>query len=237
MSRSTGSLSMEIQAAVDKVLSQEAFVAFERYATGDGMSIRRYIRIGAITDSEISVYRDKWWSKDGGKVFAELCCLNHDYQRAVGGCDQSWLHPDLDLPLCHFQYRTGVRAENTEFQIGSEGDVERFAQWFARFLVDKALPWFGQFESTDGIETYLTGEGGYFALAKWLASSDRIDDGRRVFTQFLVGLPRQVEQQLAEAEDLGLIRPEDTKLLSSASIQQESVYRDRVEKWAASRVE
>ena len=56
--------------AADKAIAA-ADSSFAKVAASDGMSLRRYFAIADDGEREVCVYKDKWWTKAGGKIHVE----------------------------------------------------------------------------------------------------------------------------------------------------------------------
>ena len=194
----------------------------------------RYYRNDNGIEAEVCVYRDKWWTKSGGTVHADLYCLVDDVQQALGGRKQSWLNPDYDLPLEHFQYGLGKSAIDLSQEIRSSEDAEQFAQALLRFLHETGLAWFAQFELPDGITSYLLDEERLHALARYRAHLGDQAGARAAVNQYLKNLPRQNEQELDTLVSAGLLEDEDRRFLASAALQAQTEYESRIDKWLAS---
>ena len=229
------SLSKLVSRAVDQAFSDPRLGDLSLIKEKDGISFRRYYRKTNTAECEVSVYRDKCWTKAGGSIFVELFCLVAQYQRAMGGCEQSWLAPDYKKPICHFQYRSGRNSLSTERTISRADDARDMEPWLREFMLSTGLPWFAAFESREGIAGYLERQGYYLQLARWHDFLGERNVGLGWFKQFLLGFPREIERDLAEMEETGLISESEREALLRASIQEQSEYERQVRQWCESR--
>ncbi|UCH47511.1 MAG: hypothetical protein JSU95_15800 [Betaproteobacteria bacterium] len=189
------SLAKEVGAAVDAAFADSSLSDFAPVADVHGDILRRYYRGDETAEFEVCVYRDKWWTKAGGTVHADLYCLVSKVQQALGGFSQSWLKPDYGLPLEHFQYGLGKSAKDLSQEIRSDEDATRFAEKLSQFLLETGLAWFGQFYSREGTANYLLGEENFHGLARYRAHLGDHDGSWTALKQYLEGLPRQNEQE------------------------------------------
>jgi hypothetical protein len=229
------SLTKAVAAAVDAAFEEPALSDFAPIADVHGDILRRYYRSDETAECEVCVYRDKWWTKAGGLVRADLYCLVSEVQQALGGCSQSWLNPDYNLPLEHFQYGLGKSAKNLTQEIRSAEDASRFAEALSQFLRDTALAWFAQFQSSECIANYLLSEGHFHSLARYRAHVGDREGAWTALKQYLESLPRQNEQELETLASCGLLEEEDCRFLTSAALQEQTEYERRVSEWFASR--
>jgi len=229
------SLTKAVAAAVDAAFEDPALSDFAPIADIHGDILRRYFRSDETAECEVCVYRDKWWTKAGGVVRADLYCLVSEVQQALGGCSQSWLNPDYDLPLEHFQYGLGNSAKGLAQEIRSDEAASRFAQTLSQFLRETGLAWFAQFQSSESIANYLLGEGHFHSLARYRAHCGDRDGARTAMKQYLESLPRQNEQELETLASCGLLEEEDRRFLASAALQEQTEYEKRINEWLASR--
>jgi hypothetical protein len=225
-------LAKQVGDAVDRVFADEPGLrGFTKHDTKSGDSFRRYYMATAYAEREIQVYRDKYWTKDGGKVYIELYCLIPEVQQLLGGVEQSWLNPDYSKPIICFQYRTSVDADETLWEICTPGDIAAFEMELRRWLTSEGLPWLNRLDSREGLLGYLARDGDHIYLARLLAHWGRREAAMRHMTAFLNALPRQIERPLQSLTDAGLLTTDDQALLLKASIQNDEEYRRRVQTW------
>ena len=229
------SLAKTVGAAVDVAFADPSLSDFAPVADVHGDILRRYYRSDENTECEICVYRDKWWTKAGGTVRADLYCLVSEVQQALGGCSQSWLSPDYGMPLEHFQYGLGKSARDLSQEIRSDEDAARFAEALSQFLVETGLAWFARFQSREGIANYLLGEEHFHGLARYLAHVGDRDSAWAALEKYLRSLPRQNEDELESLATCGLISEEDRRFLASAALQEQTEYQRRISEWQASK--
>ena len=229
------SFTKAVAAAVDAAFEDPALAQFAPIADVHGDILRRYYRSDETAEYEVCVYRDKWWTKAGGAVRADLYCLVSEVQQALGRCSQSWLSPDYDRPLEHFQYGLGNPAMDLTHEIRSDEDATRFAQALSQFLRETGLAWFAQFQSPEGIANYFLSEGHFHSLARYRAHLGDGEGARTALKQYLQSLPRQNEQELETLASCGLLSEDDRRFLASATLQEQTEYEKRVREWLASR--
>ncbi len=231
------SLTEAVATAVDAAFVDPALSDFAPITDVHGDILRRYYRSDKTTEYEVCVYRDKWWTKAGGAVHADLFCLVSQVQQALGGCSQSWLNPNYDLPLEHFQYSLGKSADRVTREIRSAEDAAGFAEALSQFLRETGLGWFAQFNSREGIANYLLGEGYFHSLARYHAHFGDHAGALTAVIQYINTLPRQNEQELETLASIGLLAEDDRRYLASAALQEQTEYERRVREWLASRDE
>jgi hypothetical protein len=226
-------LASSVGKAIDSCGSALAQAGFERLARPDGISLRRFIRVSERCQAEVSVYRDKWWSKDGGTIHAEAFCLVNDYQVAISGVSQDWTKPDYSLPLHHFQYGLCRHFAPLQETISSPDDCKRLGDVLLGWLLSHAIPWVLRFEQPEAVESFLEREESFSSLAIYLASSGQLERARASVAQFLARLPRGIEKQLAQFQERGLISAAEADALKLASIQSNTDYQQAVHSWLA----
>ena len=148
-------LAQRIGTAIDRIFAEnEALRCFERWDAKDGMSLRRYYAATPYSEREVSIYRDKWWTKDGGTIRMELYCLAADVQLAFTGVEQRWRALDYTQPIAVLQYRLGAHAVDAplEWTIRSSDDLPRLGADLARWLPDEGLRWFGELDHREGVQ-------------------------------------------------------------------------------------
>jgi len=228
------SLSRLVGLAADRAVSRNAARAgFTPLAELDGMAIRRFYRADARLEQEISIYRDKWWTKAGGTAHVELFCLVAPYQVAMTGVRQSWQKPVKDVPLHYFQH--ALSGVNPEWPIANTADVQRFESGLSEWLAAVAVPWFAQFESDDGVIRYLGTRGLHARAARFLARLGRTGEARACVRTYLSTLPRQADRELEALKEAGLLSEDDFRALSRASLQQVDRYRSFIDAWLQNR--
>ncbi len=196
--------------------------------------LRRYVAASDWYQREIAFYRDKRWSKQGGKLYADLNCLVNALQQALTGCAQSLAAVDFAIPLNHFQYRLTARGEDCVWSIHSQQDVADFEQQVGDWMTASAWPWFEQFASMPGVIRFMQEQERWQQLALLQNSLGQAVEAKASMQAWLESLPRQIERPLQELADVGLLSADAAKLLMRASLQEESRYRSLVESWLAS---
>ena len=227
---SDASLSKLVGLAADRAVARnEPLAGFTAIADQDGMSIRRFYRADGRLEQEISIYRDKWWTKAGGTAHVELMCLVASYQVAMAGLSQSWRRPVKDVQLHYFQHaRSGV---NPAWPIANTTDVQRLEGGLSQWLATVAIPWFALFESDNGVIQYLATQGLHAQAARFLASLGRNAEARTYVSKYLSTLPRQADSEFDALKKAGLLSEDDFKALSRASLQHIDRYQSFVEAW------
>ena len=213
------SLAKHIGVAIDRIFKDEESLAkFSKLEKSDGSSFRRYYMATNYSEREVCVYRDKWWSKSGGRLFVELFCFPEEYQLALSGRQQTWIEPDFNQPLHHFQYRTSNTENSMQWEIQSLEDVGRFKKELWSFLTDEGLVWFNQFDSTERVLEYLSKRNYHVDLAQMLDYLGRIDETKKEVEAYVLTLPRQNELQLERLRERSLLSTEETEFLQKASM-------------------
>jgi hypothetical protein len=224
------SLSQLVGLAADRAVSQnEKLAGFTPLADVDGMSVRRFYRAAPNLEQEISIHRDKWWTKAGGMAHVELYCLVASYQVAMSGLSQSWRTPIKDVPLHHFQH--ALSGANPAWTIANAADVQRFEEGLAQWLAAVAIPWFAFFESDDRVIQYLATRGLHAQAARFLAGLGRIAEARACVNKYLSTLPRQADHEFEALKKAGLLSEDDFSNLSRASLQQVDRYQSFIDSW------
>ena len=229
------SLTKAVAAAVDAAFEDPALSDFAPINDVHGDILRRYYSSDKTTECEVCVYRNKWWTKAGGAVHADLFCLVNDVQQALGGCAQSWLDPNYNLPLEHFQYSLGKSANRVTQEVRSDEDAARFAEGLLEFLRNTGLAWFAQFHSPQGIANYFVSEGDFYALARYRAHLGDREGARTAVIQYVSTLPRHNEQELETLASNGLLEDDEHRFLAAAALQEQTEYERRVREWLAAR--
>lgn len=230
------SLSKQIALAADRAVSKnEALAHFAAIPDVSGMDVRRFYRASAGREEEICVYRDKWWTKQGGTVHVELFCLLESYQVAMAGMRQSWRKPRKDVQLHHFQHGPSAMERNPTWPIANGGDVQAFENGMSEWLSKVAIPWFSLFESSEGVISHLSRRGLHAHAARFLASLGRMAEARAQVTKYVSTLPRQADRELDALKKLGLLSEEESHQLSRASLQHIDRFKSFVDAWVANR--
>ncbi len=202
---------------------------------GSGDQLRRYFHATANAEREILFYRDKWWTADGGTLYAELNCLVPEVQQASHGVAQSLRNPDYSIPFSHFQFALSEQNPKRSWELYSPEDVAAFEQDIRVWLPSIALPWLDQFESRDGVLHFLRTRRQFVTLAEYLASLGDSLGAAAAISAWIEGLPRRIENSLSRLASKRVISAADEKFLSKASIQSEDDYRQQVQEWLAHR--
>ena len=225
------SLSKLVGVAADRAVSQNQQLAgFMALADLDGMAVRRFYLANARLEQEISIYRDKWWTKAGGTAHVELFCLVASYQVAMTGLSQSWRRPLKDVPLHHFQH--ALSGVNPAWAIANTADVQSFQGGLSEWLATVAIPWFALFESDDGVIQYLAMRGLHAQAARFLASLGRFAEARTYVSKYLSTLPRQADREFEALKEAGLLSQDEFRELSRASLQHIDHYQSFIHAWA-----
>jgi hypothetical protein len=226
-------LSKQVGLAADRVISKNPQLAgFAPIADRAGMDVRRFYRATEGAEQEISIYRDKRWSKAGGTAHVDLFCLVASYQAAMTGKSQSWRRPLKGVQLQHFQYALG--GVGPSWPIASAMDVQTFESGLSEWLATVAIPWFAQFESDDGVIGYLLTRGLHARAARFLAGLGRMVEARAELGKYLSTLPRQADREFAALKKAGLLSEDEFRELSRASLQHIDRYQSFIDAWAKS---
>jgi tetratricopeptide (TPR) repeat protein len=227
-------LAKAIAIALDRIKQElSGLEEFSRLKV-NGPELRRFFHASEQLQREICFYRDKWWSKDGGMIHGELFCLVPDVQLALAGCSQSLADPDYSKPFEHFQYSLSHADVERSWGIRSVEDVRAFEQQITSWLNDIALPWFGQFESQQGVSGYLSRLQQWLKLARLHNAQGQHSEAFKHLAAWFETLPRNIETQLEQLHHEGLISDSDCKSLNRASLQEAPRYRQAVEVWRKS---
>lgn len=227
----SSSLNKVFGQALDGALAAAGASAFARVAPGGGPTLRRYFARDGQRQMEITVYRDKWWSAEGGTLHADAYCLADDYQQALGGVAQDWLKPDYAQPLHHFQLVFDDQARRFSMTLGSPADATALADTWQAWLKQEALPWLERLETAEGVLDWLTRRGLHAQRARYLLHQGRPEQAAGAVRDYLRTLPRNIEQPLRQLCGAGLLSEQDEALLLRASLQHEDRYREAVERW------
>lgn len=226
------SLSKLVGLAADHAVANNVQLSgFTAIADVAAMDVRRFYRANARFEQEISIYRDKWWTRAGGTAHVELFCLVASYQVAMTGQSQSWRKPLRGAQLHHFQH--ALSGVNPAWPIGSTADVQSFESGLSQWLATVAIPWFALFESDDGVIQYLAMRGLHAQAARFLGSLGRIAEARTYLSKYLLTLPRQAEREFEALKKAGLLSEQDFKELSRASLQHVDRYQSFIDAWVA----
>jgi tetratricopeptide (TPR) repeat protein len=227
-------LAKAIAIALDR-LKQELseLEAFSRLKV-NGQELRRFYHASKALQREICFYRDKWWNKDGGVIHGELFCLVPEVQLALAACSQSLADPDYTKPFEHFQYSLSNSDVERSWQIRSLEDVKAFERSIKTWIISIALPWFEQFESQEGVLGYLERSQQWLRLARLHNHLGERAEALMRLVAWLETLPRNIEAQLDQLRDEGLLSDSERKMLTRASLQEETGYRQAVDAWRKS---
>ena len=223
--------------AVAGAFAAPELAAFEALDDRSGATVARYYRARAGVEQEVAVYRDKWWSNEGGSVSAELYCLVPEVQRAVTGHEQQWLNPNLDRPLLVFQYRTDPGAEDVVWPVTSVETAEAFGERLLDFLCHTALGWFEHFVDNASLDNYLTARQRHHERVCLFACRKEPAAAEAALRAYLLDLPRGNEQALDRLVSLAVLDADDRAQLLKASLQTQEGYAARVEAWLSARHE
>jgi hypothetical protein len=229
----SSTLNKAIGTALDAAMTATGGSALQKVASGGGPDLRRYFAETPWQQMEITVYRDKYWSAEGGILRADAYCLVNDYQQALGGTPQSWLKPDYGQPLLHFQLGLSSNAQPFAMELHSLADVTELGERWSRWLQEQALPWLEQLGTAEGVLHRL--EGAHAQRACYLAHLGRPQEAAAALQDYLRTLPRNIERPLQQLHSGGLLQESDAALLLRASLQHEDRYREAVEQWLAGR--
>ena len=226
------SLSKLVGLAADRAVSDnEQLAGFTAIADLAGMDVRRFYRANARLEQEISIYRNKWWTKAGGTAHVELFCLVASYQVAMTGLSQSWRRPLKDAQLHHFQH--ALSGVNPAWPIANTTDVQSFESGLSQWLATVAIPWFALFESDNGVIQYLAMRGLHAQAARFLGSLGRMAEARTYVSKYLSTLPRQADREFEALKKAGLLSEDDFRELSRASLQHIDRYQSFIDAWVA----
>lgn len=219
----SSTLNKAIGTALDAAMTATGGSALQKIASGGGPDLQRYFAETPWQQMEITAYRDKYWSAEGGILRADAYCLVNDYQLALGGTLQSWLKPDYGQPLLHFQLGLSSNAQPFAMELHSLADVTDLGERWSRWLREQALPWLHRLE------------GAHAQRACYLAHLSRPQEAAAALQDYLRTLPRNIEHPLQQLHSAGLLQESDAALLLRASLQHEDRYREAVEQWLAGR--
>jgi hypothetical protein len=216
--------------AADRAVSKhEQLASFTAIAHRTGMVIRRFYRANESFEQEISIYRDKWWTKAGGTAHVELFCLVGSYQVAMTGLSQSFRRPLKDVQLHHFQH--ALSGANPAWPIANTTDVQSFESGLSQWLATVAIPWFALFETDNSVIEYLNMRGLHAQAARFLASLGRVAEARTYVSKYLSTLPRQADREFEALKIAGLLSEDDFRALSLASLQHIDRYQSFIDAW------
>jgi hypothetical protein len=226
------SLSSHLAETVDRVFRAESKLApFRKLKPASGNELRAYYAETSTTQREVLFYRDKWWTKGGGKAFMELICLVPVVQRALSGTEQSLADPDYSKPFNCFQYAMLEPNPRREWTIHSEQDISSFEADLRRWLPTYGITWLEQFESLEGVITFMRANKQLTSLALLHAFLGDKHVARENMIEWLRSHPRQIERHLQSLVGAGLLSEIDKTKLLLASVQREDLYRDQLEAW------
>lgn len=225
------SLNQTLGSILDRVIaSNPVFVGFIKLKSS-GSELRSYFRESDSSQCQILIYRDKWWTKEGGTLYGELFCLVPTVQLALCGTSQSLAKPDYSVPFHHFQF--GLLEHNPErsWQIHSEKNVFDFEATVEVWLTSKAIPWLTQFDSIQGVIGFMERNRRFVDLALLHATLGDAAKSIAYVQAWVSQLPRQIDKPLAKLLDAGLLSQTEHIMLSRASLQREDHYRETVKAW------
>jgi hypothetical protein len=225
------SLNQSLSKAIECIMQAlPAYRSFSRLKSSAPV-VCRYVDTTAWYQREVCFYRDKWWNKEGGKLYVELYCLVNDVQLLLSGKPQQLAKPDYAIPLKSFQYRVASDSGHGEWSIHSMEDVAAFESKVTSWLEERALSWFEQFTSMPGVIQYMQSFGYWHSLALLQAARGERAEAEAAMLAWLHTLPRQIDAPLDELTRANLLSVEAHKMLSRAALQEESRYRSAVEQW------
>ena len=227
-------LAKAIAIALDRIKQElSELEGFSRLKV-NGQELRRFYHASDLQQREICFYRDKWWSKEGGVIHGELFCLVPEIQMALTGCPQSLAEPDYTKPFEHFQYGLSSDEVERSWQIRSLEDVAGFEQRIETWLISTALPWFEQFASQEGVLGYLKQSRQWLRLARLQGHLGQQIEALANLAAWLETLPRNIEAQLDQLRDEGLLNDGERKLLYRAALQTEERFSQAIDDWRQS---
>ncbi len=121
--------------------------------TGDrsGYTIARYAGRSKNFDREVTVVRDKWWSKNRGRftIFLSVCRTESDLKNPPMDGEQS------------VETRLGYLAQNDTqgWKIWATDDAGPFVEMLTNGMRDFGIPWLEQVSNDDGFDKYRADEG------------------------------------------------------------------------------
>lgn len=225
------SLNTVLGSTLDRVVAGNPVLGeFSKLKTS-GSDLRSYFRETDSSQCQILIYRDKWWTKEGGTLYGELLCLVPAVQIALCGKAQSLAQPDYAVPFHHFQF--GLLESNPErcWDVHGEKDVPAFAAAIEPWLTATALPWLAQFDAMPGVIGFMERNKRFVDLALLQAALGNPAQAAACVQAWLGELPRQVDKPLAKLLDARLLSPAEHAMLGRASLQREDRYREIVTAW------
>lgn len=226
------SLSTAIGASIDRVFGACPRLSVFSRLKSSGEILRRYFLETSQAQQEILFYRDKWWTKDGGRLYVEVSCLVPQVQLALTGQPQSLSEPDYAVPFRHFQFAAGEPEQERSWQLAGPTDVARFECAIDEWLHSSALPWLARFESLGGCISYMREHQQFHALALLLSSQGDASGAREALVSWLGSKPRNIEKSLEELASAGLLSSDDCARLAQASLQRDDHYAEELDRWA-----
>jgi hypothetical protein len=225
-------LNERLTTAIDLVFAETGILSgFSKRETQDGISLRRYVMVTSYAERGVTVYRDKWWTKNGGQVFVDLLCFVPEVQRALSGVDERWQESDYNHPVFSFQYRIMEATPRLQWQIDSPESIAAFTQELADFLANTGTEWFGRLDSRDGVLDYFAKKEDAFSLALMCKHLGSAESAREHVCNYLKKLPRHIQHQIDRLSEAGVLSQEDKTYILAASLQRNDEYQRRVENW------
>ena len=116
-----------------------------------GYTIARYAGRKGTFEREVTVVRDKWWSKSRGRftVFLSVYPQNVDSAKSDAGIERC-----AETNLGHL-----MESENHDWKIWATDDAGPLIDALSRGMRDFGLPWLESVSDTDGFARYLAEEG------------------------------------------------------------------------------
>ncbi len=224
------SLSKKLGSALDQIFRDTpALSPFAKIKS----QMRLFHHETAATQQQISFYRDKWWSKEhGGQLYVDLYCLVPAVQIALTGKAQSLATPDYDTPFTHFQYRLLEAEAHGGWRIRDANDVEAFPARASQWLTDTAVPWLARFEDIDNVIACMQRHRPS-SLVLFHAARGDMPEATAAMLAWLDGLPRSIERELHKMVQASVLTESDQTELLRASLQEVTVYRERLDRWLA----
>lgn len=225
-------LSTDIGHAVDKLISKTPDLStFQKVDVLLGQGIRRYFMETSFAQRELLLIRDKWWTKEGGKVYVWVACLAPTVQMALQDAAQSLRTPDYTGASPNFQFCLTDLGKQASWEVKSKSDVVALIDSLATWLRVSALPWLERLNSMDGVISWLNEQGNHFTLTRLQAALGMNDTARSSLAAWLRTYPREVDRELEQLVQDGILTEEDYSRLRLASIQHRDTYVAQLEAW------
>lgn len=223
-------LNTRIGRALDDALAATpGFEGFERLKAR-GPELRLWFRQTPDLQCEILFHRDKWWTREGGRLYADIRCLPSTLQLAVAGRPQSLANPDYALRIASFQYGTEPDEVQRDWAVDPGTDMEAFAAAIGMWLANVAAPWIAEWDGEERVIARLSRRPDWPDLSLLLAHLGRTQAAQQAWRDWLATLPRRIEPHLPRMRELGLLDPKDEPELLRAAMQSEDDYRDWVQR-------